>query len=340
MNLKATLTPQQLQNRLSKLPHMQIGHLPTPLEELPNLSAHLGRRIFVKREDLTGLAYGGNKARHYEYQIPHIQLQGYDTLINIMNYHSNNARMTAAASNKAGLDYVLVVTDGVEAIKQGNLLVDKLLCKEIHLLDRFESINAMDYAISIAKQLESKGRKPYLIQKYLFPKIAGMIAYVGCALELLEQVKSNNLTKLHIIGVAGRSLCGLAAAAINLGLDWKFSGVQVTYEPTIHDYIFQHAKDLQDALDLPLTFNTDNIRILTDYVGEGYSIMNATRAQAIRLAAQTEALICDPNYTGRVIEALVDRVNIGDFNNRETIIVLHTGGIPGVFTFAEQLARF
>jgi 1-aminocyclopropane-1-carboxylate deaminase/D-cysteine desulfhydrase-like pyridoxal-dependent ACC family enzyme len=152
----APLTRSQLRSRIAKLPRLRLAHLPTPLEEMPRLSAELGGpRIFVKREDMTGLAYGGNKARHYEFEMPHIRDEGYDTLINIMDYHSNNARMTAAAANKTGFRYVLVLKNAAHRKVQGNLLIDKLLGAELHLLDQFQSETATEYATKLKKQLAS-----------------------------------------------------------------------------------------------------------------------------------------------------------------------------------------
>jgi 1-aminocyclopropane-1-carboxylate deaminase/D-cysteine desulfhydrase-like pyridoxal-dependent ACC family enzyme len=114
----------------------------------------------------------------------------------------------------------------------------------------------------------------------------------------------------------------------------------VNYDVPLDGYIFQHSKDLQDALDLPVTFAESDMRVLVQYVGEGYGVMSAQVAEAIHIAAQTDAIICDPNYTGTAMAALIDQVEEGGFSDDETVIFLHTGGLPAVFTFAEQLASF
>ncbi len=318
-----------------------MAHLPTPLEEMPRLTEELGGpRILVKREDMTGLAFGGNKARHYEFEMPHIRDEGYDTVINIMDYHSNNARMTAAAANKTGLRYVLVLKNAAHRKIQGNLLVDKLLGAELHLLDQFQSETADEYATKLKEQLESEGYKPYLVQEHLFPRIVGMVGFVEGGLELLDQIEELGLQNVHIFGVAGRSLCGLILAARNLGLDWKFSGVAVTYDPPLGEYIFDHNDDIKDLLDLPVTFSNADMNVLDQYIGEGYGIMTPEVAEAIHIAARTDAIICDPNYSGTVMGALIDQVRQGNVSKDETVIFLHTGGLPAVFTFAEQLAAW
>jgi 1-aminocyclopropane-1-carboxylate deaminase/D-cysteine desulfhydrase-like pyridoxal-dependent ACC family enzyme len=335
------LTPDELQAKIDKLPRMNIAHLPTPLEEMPRLTERLGGpQIWIKREDMTGLAYGGNKARHYEFEMPHVADLGYDVMINIMDYHSNNARMTAAAANKIGMRYVLVLKNAANRNVQGNLLIDKILGAELHLLDEYQSGDAEGYANRLKEGLEAEGHKPYLIQDHLFPRIVGMVGFVQAGIEILEQIKENDLKNVHILGVAGRSLSGLIIAAKSMGLDWKFTGVTVNYDVPLSGYIFDHNKDIQKLLDLPVTFDQSDMRILDQYVGEGYGVMTAQVTEAIHIAAQTDAIICDPNYTGTVMAALIDQVEEGGFSDGETVIFLHTGGLPAVFTFADQLAAF
>jgi 1-aminocyclopropane-1-carboxylate deaminase/D-cysteine desulfhydrase-like pyridoxal-dependent ACC family enzyme len=308
---------------------------------MPRLTERLGGpQIWIKREDMTGLAYGGNKARHYEFEMPHVADLGYDVMINIMDYHSNNARMTAAAANKIGMRYVLVLKNAANRNVQGNLLIDKILGAELHLLDEYQSGDAEGYANRLKEGLEAEGHKPYLIQDHLFPRIVGMVGFVQAGIEILEQIKENDLKNVHILGVAGRSLSGLIIAAKSMGLDWKFTGVTVNYDVPLSGYIFDHNKDIQKLLDLPVTFDQSDMRILDQYVGEGYGVMTAQVTEAIHIAAQTDAIICDPNYTGTVMAALIDQVEEGGFSDGETVIFLHTGGLPAVFTFADQLAAF
>ncbi len=344
---KAYLSRAELKARVEKLPRVRLAHLPTPLEEMPRLSAALhgpggapGPRILVKREDMTGLAFGGNKARHYEFEMAHVRDEGYDTLINIMDYHSNNARMTAAAANKMGMRYVLVLKNAEGRPVQGNLLIDKLLGAELHLLDQKQSERAHEYALKLQRQMVRGGAKVYLLQDHLFPRIVGMVGFVLAGLELQEQLEGLGIKKAHVFGVAGRSLCGLVLAAKNLGLDWKFTGVTVTYDPKLSDYIFAHAQDIKELLDLPVTFNEGDMAVLDQYVGEGYGTMTPAVAEAIHLAASTDAIITDPNYTGTVMAALIDQVRRGNVKGGETVVFLHTGGLPAVFNFADELAAW
>lgn len=342
------LTREELAARVEALPRIDIAHTPTPLEEMTRLRQRLAEeekdggnipKIYVKREDMTGLAYGGNKARHYEFEMPHIVEAGYDTLINIMDYHSNNARMTAAAANKAGLRYVLILKNAAHRKVQGNLLIDKLLGAELHLLDQFQSETADEYAAELKAELEVGGAKVYWLQEHLFPRVVGMVGFVRCGLELLDQVEESGLENVHIYGVAGRSLCGLILAAKNLGLNWRFSGVTVNYDMPLDEYIFQHDNDIRELLDLPVTYTEADMRVLDQFVGEGYGLMTAEVAEAIALAAQTDAIMLDPNYTGTVMAALLDDIRTGKVSEDETIVFLHTGGLPALFTFANELSR-
>lgn len=339
------LTKKELTAKIEALPRVDIAHTPTPLEEMTRLRERLQDegntvpQIFVKREDMTGLAYGGNKARHYEFEMPHVVDQGYDTLINIMDYHSNNARMTAAAANKAGMRYILVLKHAAHRKIQGNLLIDKLLGAELHLLDQFQSENADEYAANLKSQLEAEGATVYWLQEHLFPRVVGMVGFVRCGLELLDQIEEMGLENIHIYGVAGRSLCGLILTAKNLGLNWRFTGVTVNYDMPLGEYIFQHSDDIRDLLDLPITFEESDMRVLDQFVGEGYGMLTPEVIEAIKLSAQTDAIMLDPNYTGTVMAALLDDIREGNVSADETVIFLHTGGLPALFTFANELAR-
>ena len=339
--MKKDITIEELQLKIEKFPRIKIAHTPTPLEFMPNLSKNLGGpKIWIKREDMTGLAYGGNKARHYEFEMPEIKNQGYDTIINIMDYHSNNARMTAAAANKSELKYILILKNAQGRKVQGNLLVDKILGSELHLLNESQSIKANEYASNLKNDLEKNGRKVYLLQDHLFPRIVGMIGFVEAGIELKNQIEEKKLSNIHIYGVAGRSLCGLILASKNLGLNWKFTGVTVNYDMPLDDYIFRHNNDIKEALDLPITFYEKDLNVLDQYVGEGYGIVTQEVIEAIHLAAKTDAIICDPNYTGTVMAALIDQIRKNNINEYETVIFIHTGGLPALFTFSEELSAF
>lgn len=336
------MTRDELRASIAALPRVRLGHLPTPLEELQRLSDELGGpRILVKRDDATGLAFGGNKVRHYEFEMAYLLDRGYDALVNVMDYHSNNARVTAAAANKTGIRYVLVLRNAKGRPVQGNLLVDKILGAEMHLLDPHESERADEYAEELGRKLEAEGCKPYVRAGKEFPKIVGTIAYLDCGLELVEQLEALGLTRnVHIYGVAGRSTAGLVLTAKNLGLDWKVTGVTVTYEIALQEYIYDVIGGAVRELNLPVGFEPSDMEILDQYIGEGYGIPTPEVLEAIHLLGKTEGLVLDPNYTGTVAAALIDQIRTGNVGKDETVVFLHTGGLPALFTFAEELAAW
>ncbi len=342
MSTKTLMTREQLRTNLAALPRVRLAHLPTPLEDLPRLSEELGGpRILVKRDDATGLAFGGNKARHYEFEMAYLRDGGFDAIVNVMDYHSNNARVTAAAANKMGFRYVLVLRNSAGRAVQGNLLVDKVLGAELHLLDPSESEQAEEYAEELGRKLEAEGYRPYVRVGKEFPKIVGTIAYLDCGLELAEQLDERGLTSnIRIFGVAGRSTAGLALAAKNLGLDWRVSGVRVTYEIGLQEYIYDVVAGAVRKLKLPVGFEPSDMEIFDQYIGEGYGIPTQEVLEAIYLLGRTDSLILDPNYTGTVAAALIDQIRQGNVGKDETVVLLHTGGLPALFTFAEELAAF
>lgn len=335
----APMTRAELRARVSRLPRLRFAHLPTPLEPLPRLSEELGGpRIYVKRDDATGLAFGGNKARHYEFEMAYLRENGYNALVNVMDYHSNNARVTAAAANRAGIRYVLILRNAKGRPVQGNLLVDKVLGAELHLLDSDASGDAEAYAEELGRELEREGFKPYVRPGKQFPKIVGSIAYLDCALELARQLDDLNLSGgIHIFGVAGRSTAGLRLAAKNLGLPWKATGVTVNYDVTMQEYLYDVIPGVAEELGLPVGFDASDMTILDQYVGEGYGIPTPEVIEAIHRVAKLESLILDPNYTGTVMAGLIDQIGKGRIDPSGTVVFLHTGGTPALFTFADQL---
>jgi 1-aminocyclopropane-1-carboxylate deaminase/D-cysteine desulfhydrase-like pyridoxal-dependent ACC family enzyme len=339
---QGTITREELRARVDALPRVHFAHLPTPLEDLPRLTEELGGpRILVKREDATGLAFGGNKARHYEFEMAHLKEQGFNAIVNIMDYHSNNARVTGAAANKMGFKYVLILKNAKDRVIQGNLLVDTILGAELHLLSEEDSDRAVDLAAELGKRLEEEGYKPYVRQQYAFPKYVGSLAYVDCALELAEQLEERGITEnVRFYGVSGRSLAGLILTAKNLGLDWKATGVAVNYEVQMQEYLYDVIGGAQEVLGLTTPFDPDDMVVLSQYIGEGYGIPTEAVIEAVHILGRLEGLIVDPNYTGTAMSGLIDQIRQGNVDKDETVVFLHTGGLPAIFTFAEELAAY
>ena len=338
---QAAVERRHLEHVLDSFPRIPLAHLATPLEECPRLSEVVGGpRILIKRDDATGLAFGGNKARHFEYLMGEVQGKGYDVYINVMDYHSNNARLTAAACNKTGIRYVLVLRGAKGKPFQGNLLVDHVLGAELHLLETSDAKEADAYAVRLGDSLRAEGCNPYVLPEQEFPKLCGVVAYAGAALELSDQLEELGIQEpVRIFGVAGRSLAGLALAAKNLGFPWSATGVTITHELTMDEYIFALMEKARQLLNLPVGLDPRDITILTQYVGEGYGIPTPECIEAIRLAARTEAVMLDPNYTGKAMAGLIDQVRRGNADKDETVVFLHTGGLPALFLYERELTE-
>lgn len=331
------LTAAALRARLDRFERLPLGVYPTPLQPAPGLSRELGRAVLVKREDLSGLAFGGNKVRHMELLMAEVRRAGADTVLNVMGYHSNNARLAAAACVRAGFRYHVFLRHAAGRPVQGNCLVDHLLGAAVHLLNDGESQRAQELARGVAERLRRAGAVPYLMNDEPFPKLAGMIGFAGAGLELADQLQAAGVTgPVRIAGVAGRSLCGLALASLNLGLDWRFTGVRVPSAPPLPDYVFRLAGAVRRRLDLPRTFAPADFDVVDRYAGPGGPAPPVL--DAVRLAARADALMVDPNYTGVALAGLIDRIADGGVGADETVVFVHTGGTPAIFSYAQELA--
>ena len=330
------LTAVELRARLERFPRLPLGAYPTPLQPAPGLSRELGRTVLVKREDLSGLAFGGNKVRHMELLMAEVRRAGADTVINVMGYHSNNARLAAAACVRAGFRYHVFLRHAAGMPVQGNSLVDHLLGAAVHLLNDDESERDMELARGVAERLRRAGAVPYVMNDELFPKLAGMIGFVDAGLELAEQLDAAAVSgPVRVVAVAGRSLCGLALASLNLDLGWRFTGVRVASAPPLPEYIFAHAEAVRQRLDLPRTFAPEDFDVVERYAGPDGPAPEVL--EAVRLAARTDGLMVDPNYTGVALAGLIDRIHDGAIGADETVVFVHTGGTPAIFSYAEEL---
>ncbi|MCZ6538770.1 MAG: pyridoxal-phosphate dependent enzyme, partial [Chloroflexi bacterium] len=226
-----TVTQAHIRQNLDRLPRFKLSHLNTPLEPLDRLRQALidegvavPNRMLVKRDDATGLAFGGNKGRHFEFEFAHILEGGFDTVININHYHSNQARFIAAGCAKAGLKYHIVSTDMVTAPLTGNLLLCKLMGAEIH---RTPAEYGRQVADRIFASVAREGGKPYILPDDPFADIMGMIGFLETGLELEDQFEAAEVEgPVRFWGLTGRSIAGLRLYAKNRGLDWRATAVK------------------------------------------------------------------------------------------------------------------
>jgi D-cysteine desulfhydrase len=318
---------------------VSLGHFPTPLHALPRLSEKLGGpRLFVKRDDQTGLATGGNKTRKLEFLVADALDRHMDTLITAGAPQSNHARQTAAAAAKAGMKCVLVLRGQPQSGRQGNLLLDELLGAEI----RWATREAVETTMTeTANELSVKGCSPYLIP-YGGSNPIGATGYVAAMEELMEQAKQMNLRFDRIVFASSSSgtQAGLAVGAKATGYTGQVLGISVDEKrEDLQTKAARLATETAAHLGQIMKFTAGDIDVNADYLGAGYAVLGEPEREAIRLAAQTEGLLLDPVYTGRAFAGMMDLIRKGSIRRDETVLFWHTGGTPALFAYADELVK-
>ena len=331
---------------IAKLPRIVLGHWPTPLHELPRLSTTLGGpRLFVKRDDLTGLALGGNKCRKLEYVLADAQRRGIDTLITSGSSQSNHALQTAAAARKLGMEAYLVLVKGIHVETQGNLLLQNILNSTVNILDVTdpgEMFTTMPKKMNeLADELRSQGRNPLVIPAGAEVPL-GTAGWVNAAEEISQQLKDQRIDVQYVVLAhsGGGTQAGLVLGFKQLKLPLNVVGISVMHKKSeavneVVTLVNETAKLV--ALDVAVT--PDEITLYDDYIGKGYGIPTKECIEAIRLVAQTEGIFLDPVYTAKAMAGLIDLIGKGRFTAKDTVVFIHTGGLPSLFAYHQELAR-
>ncbi len=320
-----------------EIPRVYLANLPTPFEEAPRLARKIGlSKLFIKRDDLTGLAGGGNKARKLEYDLAEVIRGGYDVVITVGGIQSNHARMTAAACRKLGIDIKLVLGGPDFTIPQGNLLLDALFGAEIrYLVDDDANDNLTSAMEKWADELMQNGRKPFIIPIGGSTGL-GAIGYVNAMQELSEQFGNE---KVQII--LGVGSCGTVAGVI-LGSrifmpNARVIGVSVSRTA---EAIKQRTKEIihesATLVDYKVNVNDLSIECYDDCHIE-YGMMTKSGELAISECANLEGILLDPIYTGKVMAGLIDLARKKIIDKNIPVIFIHTGGMPIIFSFASEL---
>jgi D-cysteine desulfhydrase family pyridoxal phosphate-dependent enzyme len=326
-------------SRLDKIPSIKLATLPTPLEEAPQLANKIGlSKLLIKRDDLTGLAGGGNKARKLEYDFAEIISGGYDIVITAGGIQSNHARMTAAAARKLGLDVKLVLGGPDFEVCKGNLLLDVLFGAEIRYLVDDDANDHLTLAMEKwAGELASNGHNPFIIPIGGSTGL-GALGYVKAMQELSKQFGNERVQM--ILGVGS---CGTFAGTI-LGTkifmpNSRVIGVSVSRTA---EAIKQRTKEIiiesVNLIDYNIDFNDLLVECYDDYFG-AYGIMTKEGEQAIADCAKLEGILLDPIYTGKVMAGLTDLVKKKVIDRSIPVIFIHTGGLPIIFSFDAELGK-
>ncbi len=326
---------------LDAFPTFPLAHLPTPFEAWARLGAAIGHpKLFAKRDDCTGLAFGGNKTRKLEFLIGDALATGATSLVTVGAIQSNHCRQTAAAANKAGLPCHLVLVDQVpiktDAYQQsGNVQLDHLLGAIIHKVESKEA--APEFILNLINKLQASEKTPYFMPPGGSTAI-GALGYVACAMELTKQADVASLKLDHVV-VASSSAgtqAGLVAGFAALGAEVKVHGINV-YEDDPAKLTEAVAGLADETLSL-LGVKAAALEIIVhgDYRGEGYGIPTDGMFDALKLTAREEGVLLDPVYTGKGMAGLMALARAGAFSKDETVTFIHTGGTSGLFAYTPQ----
>ena len=335
-----SLSKQQLKSKIDSLPRVNIALLPTPLQEAPRLSKELGVRILIKRDDLTGLAMGGNKVRHMDFCMADAIEKGAEVSLNINPWMSNNARIIGAASKIVGLDYINVAPASKLRPIQGNLLIQDILGTDLHLLDTSDHKKVNEYVDKLETKLIEQGKSVYNHVKEHMSRSSATISYMEATLEIDQQLEEHELVEnLEVFIASGGAQGGLMLASQALNLPWNIHGVIVGKPEESYADVVTWSNNALNHLGFSERLDWSEVEQLDKYIGPGYAIPGEDCIEAIRMVAELEGILLDPVYTGKVMAAVIDYARNGKFNEQDTVLFIHTGGLPELFDFAEELKR-
>lgn len=314
---------------------LHFAHLPTPVEELPRLSAFLGGvRLLVKRDDQTGLAFGGNKTRKLEFLVAEAQAQGARTLISAGAIQSNHCRQTAAAAARFGFECILVLTGEAPAHSSANYLLDGLFgAQVVHVHERAERERVLQETFD---QAARAGKQPYLVP-YGGSSPTGVLGYAYAMQELVGQGVQADWV---IFGTSsGGTHAGLTLGARLFGFEGRILGVSIDEDESwLKTHVSALASQTSALLGERIEFTPGDVHATDAYCKAGYGVLTDAEREAVHLFARYEGLLLDPVYTGRAAAGLIDLLRKGFFKKEETVLFWHTGGQPALF--AEGYAPF
>lgn len=326
---------------LARFPRVRLAHLPTPLEPAPALGAELGLDLWIKRDDCTGLAGGGNKTRKLEFLLGAALDQGADTLITQGAVQSNHVRQTAAAAARFGLKCEVILEErtgskAVDYLGNGNVLLDRLLGAKVSFVPGGTDMAAAMEAA--AEAVRRSGGAPYVIPGG-GSNATGALGYADCARELAAQADETGMPIGRVVTATGSAgtQAGLVAGLAVIGADIPVLGIGVRApEAQQEASVRKLAHETAALLGHPERMRDELVVADCDYVGEGYGLIDQGVIAALALAARTEGLLLDPVYTGKAMKGLIALARRGDFAG-ETVVFLHTGGAQGLFGYASEL---
>ena len=336
------LSAEELVSRISKIPRIQLAQLPTVLEYAPNISKELNINLYIKRDDCTALAFGGNKTRHLEFIMAKTLSGEYDCILTGASSQSNFCRQAVAAANKLNLDSYLVLMHGIKGkLMQGNFLLYNILGANVDVVDG-ESLEEIPKHLDRKyKELIKQGRKPLLIYGGFGKEdttLAG-ISYTNAMAEIDLQMREQNFMADHLfVTAANMTQAGCELGAKILNWPTRIQGISPVYwEMDIKKDIARICNEGAKLLDINMKFSHEMINHDNTYVGEKYGSATKEGIDAMKLLAKKESIILDPVYTSKGFAALIDYVQKGIIKKGDNVIFVYTGGSPAVFAYNEDI---
>ncbi len=320
---------------------ISFAGFPTPLQRMPNLSRVLGGpSLFIKRDDMTDLAFGGNKARKLEFVFADAKERGADVVVAAGMVQSNCVCMVASAARRLGMKPVLVLQGKEPEVYDGNLLLDRLLSAEIRFVDDIVS-DVSGRLAAVADEFRDKGQNPYIITVGATTPLSAF----GYALALKELVNQfgelgENLDYVVCACGTGGTQAGLVLGKKLLDVEAEIVGISVFADrDAASKQIVELVNGAAELLGVDLFIYAEEVAVFDEYVKEGYGVLNEAVTEALKLAAETEGIFLDPVYTGKAMAALIDLIKKDYFKEEKNVVFLHTGGLPALFPYKTNLVR-
>jgi len=346
-----------LKKKIRDFPRINLVHLPTPFQKAENITNNFqGPEIYIKRDDLTGLAFGGNKSRKLEFILSDVLAKKADIILTWASIQSNWCLQTAAAASKYGIKTILFLFKTYDAPEEydGNLLLDYILEADIRIMEAekgklISDEEALKITGKVAEELSEKDSIPYVIpiggsrpggsMKYPL----GAISYVQAFAELLEQAQKMGIEIDYIVHASGSggTQAGLIVGAKALKKNLKVLGISVSEEKHVFEKdVLQIAQQTIEALELDISVSAEDVILFDDYIGEGYGVVDRQISRMIQLVAKKEGIFLDPVYTGKAMVALYDLARKKYLKKNDKVVFFHTGGIPALFPNKHHLVKY
>jgi len=310
---------------------IQLGHYPTPFAKLENISAETGVNLYIKRDDLCGVLFGGNKVRKLEYLLADAKAKGVDVILTAGGAQSNHAALTAACCKKLGITPILLLKKRGVTEARGNQLLEKFMDTDVRFFDTDSYADVYAEGGRIMEDLRKKGKNPALIPVGGSVPL-GALGYLDAAGEIDAQAKTiipgGKIDHIICCSGSGGTHAGLVLGAKSRGI--TVTGIVVSVEEDFQNEIFRLAQETAKIAGLDVTITADDI-ILKEYIGPGYAKPSEEGKAAIELMARKEGIFLDPVYTGKTFAGFLDLRKKGYFKTGENVVFVHTGGGPALF---------